>query len=131
MCTHNRRHGKLGYSSVAFTTNLKGCFRWGPRSRLEWNRAIPLAESHKLNPWLLDDDPRPKSGKLKLNLYGSSLEGNRFVQTKRKSSKERAHDLENQDAHEAPPPRHGPTQGFNLLQISPNWFLGIWTLDPI
>jgi hypothetical protein len=41
----------------------------------------------------------------------------------------RAHDLENQDAHEAPP-RHGPTQGFNLLQISPNWFLGIWTLDP-
>jgi len=58
-----------------------------------------LAESHKLDPWLLDDDLRPKSGKLKLNLYGSSLEGNQFVQTKRKSSKERAHDLDNQDAH--------------------------------
>ncbi len=23
-----------------------------------------------------------------------------------------------------------PTQGFNLLQISPNWFLGNWTPDP-
>jgi hypothetical protein len=23
-----------------------------------------------------------------------------------------------------------PTQGFNLLQMSPNWFLSIWTLDP-
>ncbi len=23
----------------------------------------------------------------------------------------------------------GPTQGLNLLQISPNWFLGNWTLD--
>jgi hypothetical protein len=23
-----------------------------------------------------------------------------------------------------------PTQGFNLLQMSPNWFLGNWTLDP-
>jgi hypothetical protein len=26
--------------------------------------------------------------------------------------------------------RYNPTQGFNLLQISPNWFLGNWTLDP-
>jgi len=26
--------------------------------------------------------------------------------------------------------RHGPTQGFNLLQISSHWFLGTWTLDP-
>ncbi len=23
------------------------------------------------------------------------------------------------------------TQGFNLFEMSPNWFLGIWTLDPI
>ncbi len=22
-----------------------------------------------------------------------------------------------------------PAQGFNLLQFSPNWFLGTWTLD--
>ncbi len=26
--------------------------------------------------------------------------------------------------------RYSPTQGFNLLQIRPNWFLGNWTLDP-
>jgi hypothetical protein len=25
---------------------------------------------------------------------------------------------------------YNPTQGFNLLQISPNWFLGNMTLDP-
>jgi len=28
-------------------------------------------------------------------------------------------------------PRQGPTPGFNLLQMSPNWFLQIWILDPI
>jgi len=27
-------------------------------------------------------------------------------------------------------PRYSPTQGFNLLQISPNWFQGNLTLDP-
>jgi hypothetical protein len=33
--------------------------------------------------------------------------------------------------NEAKGPRYSsPTQGFNLLQISPNWFLGDWTLDP-
>jgi len=31
---------------------------------------------------------------------------------------ERAHDLKNQGASEGP--RQGPTQGFNLLQVSPN-----------
>ncbi len=36
--------------------------------------------------------------------------------------------LENQDASQGS--KEGPTQGFNLLQISPNWFLGIWTLEP-
>jgi len=25
----------------------------------------------------------------------------------------------------------GPAQGFNLLQMSLNWFLGIWTLNAI
>jgi len=25
---------------------------------------------------------------------------------------------------------YSPTQGFNLLQIRPNWFLGNWTLGP-
>ncbi len=42
--------------------------------------------------------------------------------------KTRAPDLENQESGQGP--RYSPTQGFNLLQISPNWFLGNWTLDP-
>jgi hypothetical protein len=28
-------------------------------------------------------------------------------------------------------PRQGPTQGLNLLQMSPNWFLRIRSLGPI
>jgi hypothetical protein len=32
-------------------------------------------ESHKLDPWPLDEGPRPKSGKSKLNLHGAILEG--------------------------------------------------------
>jgi hypothetical protein len=32
--------------------------------------------------------------------------------------------------NQAREPRYSTTQGFNLLQISPNWFLGNWTLDP-
>jgi len=27
-------------------------------------------------------------------------------------------------------PRYTPSQGFNLLHMSPNWVLGNWTLDP-
>jgi hypothetical protein len=42
--------------------------------------AILLDESHKLesiklDPWPLDEGPRPKSGKLRLNLHGTILEG--------------------------------------------------------
>ncbi len=36
---------------------------------------ILLAESHKLDPWPLDEDPRPKSGKSRLNLHGTILKG--------------------------------------------------------
>jgi len=32
-------------------------------------------ESHKLDPWPLDEGPRPKSGKSRLNLHGTILEG--------------------------------------------------------
>jgi hypothetical protein len=42
------------------------------------------------------------------------------------SPQRRAPDLENQEWGLGP--RYSsPTQGFNLLQISPNWFLGNWT----
>ncbi len=65
---------------------------------------------------LLDGCPRPKSGKTHMAPFcgGKSI------------GKKRARDLKNQDA------THGPTQGFDVLQMSPTWrFLGIWTLDSI
>jgi hypothetical protein len=34
-----------------------------------------LAKSHKLDPRPLDEGPKPKSGKLRLNLHGSILKG--------------------------------------------------------
>jgi hypothetical protein len=34
-----------------------------------------LADSHKLDPWSLDEGLRPKSGKLRLNLHDTILEG--------------------------------------------------------
>jgi hypothetical protein len=34
-----------------------------------------LDESHKLDPWPLDEGLRPKSSKLSLNLHGTILEG--------------------------------------------------------
>jgi hypothetical protein len=48
-----------------------------PRSRVvQLNKAILLVESHKLDPWpLLDESRRPKSGKSRLNLHGTILEG--------------------------------------------------------
>jgi hypothetical protein len=50
-------------SKVAYY-GIMACFTWGcSRSRVEWNRAILLDESHKLDGWPLDEDPTPKSGK--------------------------------------------------------------------
>jgi hypothetical protein len=34
-----------------------------------------MDESHKLDPWPLDEDPRPKSGKWRPNLHRTILEG--------------------------------------------------------
>jgi len=86
-----------------------------------------LGESHKWNPWPLDESPRPKSDKLRLNQHGTTLEGKSIGSGRKKKLKSRACNL-NQDASYIP--RQCPTQGFNLLQRSSNWFLGIWTLDP-
>jgi hypothetical protein len=48
-----------------------------------------LDESHKLNPWPLDEGPRPKSGKSRLNLHGTILEGKSIdLEQKTNSSKE-------------------------------------------
>jgi hypothetical protein len=48
----------------------------GPRFRIQWNRAILLDESHKLDPWTLDEGPRPKKWQVeRLNQHGTILEG--------------------------------------------------------
>jgi hypothetical protein len=52
------------------------------------------------------------------------LEGKSIGCDQKNNAKRRAHDLENQESGYSL-----PTQGFNLLQISPNWFLGNWTMD--
>jgi hypothetical protein len=70
---------------------LRATLDKGPRSKDQWIQAILLVESFKLVPRPLNEGPRPKSGKLKLNLHG----------TKGKSigsdQENRAPDLENQD----------------------------------
>ncbi len=85
-------------------------------------------ESFKWVPWPLDEGPRPKSGKLRLNLHGTYFGGKINWLRPKNSAKKRAPDLENQESGLGP--WYSPTQGFNLLQVSPNWFLGNWTLDP-
>jgi hypothetical protein len=47
----------------------------GLKPRIQWNRATLLTESHKLDTSPLKEGPRPKSGKLRLNLHGTILEG--------------------------------------------------------
>jgi hypothetical protein len=50
---------------------------------------------------LLDECPRPKSGKSRLNLHGTILEGKSIgsdPKKKKTRAQRRAHDLENQDA---------------------------------
>jgi hypothetical protein len=60
----------------------------GPRSRVQWNREILLDESHKLHPQPLDESPRPKSGKSRLNRHGTILDGrSNGLNLKKKGSK--------------------------------------------
>jgi len=56
-----------------------------------------LAESHKLEAGPLHKGPRPKSGKLRLNLHGTILEGKSIGWDPKRELKRRAHVLENQD----------------------------------
>jgi hypothetical protein len=69
------------------------------------NKAILLDESHILDPWLLDEGPRPKSGKSRLNLtwkppFGSrkSIGSHPKKRKEKKRAGKRAHDLGNHDA---------------------------------
>jgi hypothetical protein len=83
-----------------------------------WMRA--LIRTHRP----LDKGPRPKSDNSRLNLHVTILEVKSISLNPRKQLTRRAHGLKNQDASQ------GPTQVFNLFQMSPNWLLGIWILDP-
>jgi hypothetical protein len=56
---------------------LRATLDEGPRSRVQWNKSIlQLDKSHKLDTHPLDEDPRPRSGKLRLNFHGTILEEN-------------------------------------------------------
>jgi hypothetical protein len=57
-----------------------------------------LDESHKLDPWPLDQGPRPKSGKSRLNLYAIILERKSIGSPKQTKKQKKAQDLKNQDA---------------------------------
>jgi hypothetical protein len=72
---------------------------------------------------------KTKKWQIEVNLHDTFFwRENQLVPTKSKSSKESSWFGEPRCKLGS---RHGPTQGFNLLQMNPNWFLGIWTLDPI
>jgi hypothetical protein len=58
-------------------------------------QAILLVESCKLVPRHLDEGPKPKSGKLKLNLHGTYFGGKINWFGPKNSDKRRALDLEN------------------------------------
>jgi hypothetical protein len=80
-----------------------------------------------LVPRPLDECPRPKSDKLRLNLHGTWFGGKINWFGPKNSAKRKAPNLKNQESGYGP--SYSPTQGFNSLQISPNWFQGNWTLD--
>ncbi len=71
-----------------------------PRSRVQWSRAILLAESHKLDPQPSDEGPTPKSDESNLNLQGTILEGKSIGLDQKKNTRaqSKAHDLEKQHA---------------------------------
>ncbi len=54
---------------------LRATLDKGPRSKDQWIQAILLVESCKLVPRPLKEGPRPKSGKLRLNLHGTCFGG--------------------------------------------------------
>jgi hypothetical protein len=65
----------------------------------QWIQAILLVESFKLVPRPLDEDPRPKSGKLRLNLNGTCCFGGKINGFgPNDSAKRLAPDLENQES---------------------------------
>jgi hypothetical protein len=66
--------------------------------RTNYIQAILLVKSFKLVPRSLDEGPRPKSGKLRLNLQGTCFGGKINWFGPKNSAKRRAPDLENQES---------------------------------
>jgi hypothetical protein len=84
-----------------------------------------LNESHKLDPWPVVEGSRPRSDKSRVNLHGTI-----FVIKSIGLNPKKKKELERRERFEEPRCKLGSkalTQGFNLLQMSPNWFLIIWT----
>ncbi len=73
-----------GAKKILFCDDLRATLDEGPRSRDQLIQAILLVKSFKLVPRPLDEGPRPKSGKLRLNLHGTCFGGeNQLVGTKK------------------------------------------------
>jgi hypothetical protein len=122
----------------------------GPR--LKEIEQILLVESHKLDPTTIWWGPKPKKWQIEAKPTWHNLEGKSIGSYPKKRAQRRAHDLENKDeklgsktwfnsriqfaSNESKDmvqlkdsscfkwvQTHGSTQGFNLLQMSPNtWF---------
>jgi hypothetical protein len=81
-------------NSTIASNLLRATLDEGPRSdkieQFYWTREID---------WSLDEGLRPKTGKSRLNLHGTILEGKSIgLNQKNTELKRRAHDLKNQDA---------------------------------
>jgi hypothetical protein len=92
----NMIHWKYLHFSIHFI-KLKATLDKGPKSEDQWIQTILLVKSFKSVPWPLDKGPRPKSGKLKLNLHGTYFEGEINWFGPKNNAKGRAFDLENQE----------------------------------
>jgi hypothetical protein len=70
-------HSRLCYMTLRVTLDKD------PRSRDQWIQAILMVQCFKWVPRHLDEGPRPKSGKLRLNLHGTCFGGkiNQLVRT--------------------------------------------------
>ncbi len=77
---------------------IKGDFRWGSKVHGRMIEAILLVERFKLVPRPLDECPRPKKNKLRLNLHGTCFVGKINGFGPKNSAKRRAPDLENQES---------------------------------
>jgi hypothetical protein len=78
--------------------SLRATLDKGPRSEDQRIQAMVVVESFKLVPRPLDEGPRPKSGKLRLNLHGTGSGWKMNWFEPKNSVERRAPDLENQES---------------------------------